>query len=625
MRAALVLFLLIYAPLLAQKPNVLWVTIEDTSPLFIGCYGNADARTPVIDRLAREGVRFTNAFSTGTVCAPSRCTIITGVRTYELGTGHHRSEFPLPDFVKGFPYYLRQQGYYVTNNNKTDYNIAHQDAFIRETWSERSLKAGWWGRQPGQPFFAVVNFEDSHQSRTMTHPYPWYEEHVLAALAPEDRTGEDDFEMPPFFRDSPTMRKQLARVYNSITLTDKKIGALLERLTADGLMDSTIIFFFGDHGQGIPRAKTNGINLGYRVPFIIWFPPVYRHLSPWGTGAVSDELISFEDLAPTMIGLAGGQVPEHMKGRMLLGTKRSPAPSRLFLSSDRADNGIDMVRSITDGRYLYSRNYMPYMPQMRYIRYMEIADIKKVMREDFAANHLDALQASLFEPRPAEYLFDLRNDTWETRNLIEDPSIKDVLTEMRRALDNNILAARDIMFLPEYEMKRLDKVTPYVFRQKEADYPLEAIYPAASLSGQHGVKIARQQARLLKSENSVVRYWAVTGLRSQPGEVLEPFKADIVRAMSDPYPPVVVTAAAIAYDLWNDPVGERHLAAFARGENLDLALMTINFLLYVRHPEPFTDVVRSVYERKDIPYDLSAASKDFLGKMSLIPNDWDNR
>lgn len=625
MRAALVLFLLIYAPLLAQKPNVLWVTIEDTSPHFIGCYGNADARTPVIDRLAREGVRFTNAFSTGTVCAPSRCTIITGVRTYELGTGHHRSEFPLPDFVKGFPYYLRQQGYYVTNNNKTDYNIAHQDAFIRETWSERSLKAGWWGRQPGQPFFAVVNFEDSHQSRTMTHPYPWYEEHVLAALAPEDRTGEDDFEMPPFFRDSPTMRKQLARVYNSITLTDKKIGALLERLTADGLMDSTIIFFFGDHGQGIPRAKTNGINLGYRVPFIIWFPPVYRHLSPWGTGAVSDELISFEDLAPTMISLAGGQVPEHMKGRMLLGTKRSPAPSRLFLSSDRADNGIDMVRSITDGRYLYSRNYMPYMPQMRYIRYMEIADIKKVMREDFAANHLDALQASLFEPRPAEYLFDLRNDTWETRNLIEDPSIKDVLTEMRRALDNNILAARDIMFLPEYEMKRLDKVTPYVFRQKEADYPLEAIYPAASLSGQHGVKIARQQARLLKSENSVVRYWAVTGLRSQPGEVLEPFKADIVRAMSDPYPPVVVTAAAIAYDLWNDPVGERHLAAFARGENLDLALMTINFLLYVRHPEPFTDVVRSVYERKDIPYDLSAASKDFLGKMSLIPNDWDNR
>lgn len=387
MRVSVFLLLLVFslASAYAQKPNILWVTIEDTSPHFIGIYGNRHASTPTIDGLAREGVRFTNAFSTGTVCAPSRCTIITGVRTYVLGTGNHRSTFPIPDFIKGFPHYMRQAGYYVTNNNKTDYNIAREKEFISEAWNERSLKAGWWNRKPGQPFFAVVNFEDSHQSRTMTHPYEWYQEHVLGELPPGDRISEAEFEMPPFYRDSPEMRKQISRVYNSIKLTDNKIAGLLERLERDGLMDSTIIFFYGDHGQGIPRAKTNGINLGHRVPFVIWFPPMYRHLSPWGTGRVSDELISFEDLAPTLISLAGGKVPAHMKGRILLGASRTPPVDKLFLTTDRSDNGIDMVRSVTNGRYFYSRNLMPFMPEARYIRYMEIADIKKIMRRDLAA------------------------------------------------------------------------------------------------------------------------------------------------------------------------------------------------------------------------------------------------
>ncbi len=156
-----------------QKPNILWVTIEDTSPQFIGCYGNAEASTPVIDRLASEGIRFTNAFSTGTVCSPSRSCIITGVKTYKMGTGNHRSEYPIPDFIKGFPYFLQKEGYYTTNNSKTDYNVANPENFTREAWNESSGKAGWWNRKPGQPFFAVFNFNDSHQSRTMTESYTW--------------------------------------------------------------------------------------------------------------------------------------------------------------------------------------------------------------------------------------------------------------------------------------------------------------------------------------------------------------------------------------------------------------------------------------------------------------------
>ncbi len=201
-----IIFLLSIYVFSQPKPNILWVTIEDTSPQFIGCYGNKNASTPVIDKLAEDGVRFTNAFSTGTVCSPSRTAIITGVKTYKTGTGNHRSKYPVPGFIKGFPFYLQQLGYYTTNNVKTDYNVAGEKEFILEAWSESSAKAGWWDRQPGQPFFAVFNYNDSHQSRTMTETYKWYLENVFRQLNLEEQIGDNDFEMPPFYRDSPEMR-----------------------------------------------------------------------------------------------------------------------------------------------------------------------------------------------------------------------------------------------------------------------------------------------------------------------------------------------------------------------------------------------------------------------------------
>ena len=626
-------FLSIILPLLwaffcadAQKPNILWITIEDTSPQFIGCYGNKQASTPYIDGLAKEGVRFTNAFSTGTVCAPSRNTIITGVRVYELGTGNHRSQYPIPGYIKGFPYYLRQEGYYVTNNNKTDYNLAGEKAFIAEAWNERSNRAGWWNRKPGQPFFAVFNFEDSHQSRTMTEPYDWYQEHVLGELPEDDRISENDFEMPPFYRDSPEMRRQFARVYNSIKLTDNKIGALLDRLRNDHLMDSTIIFFYGDHGEGIPRGKTNGIDLGYRVPFVIWFPKMYSHLSPWSTGVTSDELISFEDLAPTVISLAGGKVPAQMKGRVLIGRNRTAPVNKLFLSTDRSDNGIDVVRCVTNGNYFYSRNFMPFMPEARYIRYMEIAEIKQLMRKDLAAHHLNALQRSLFDPRPAESLYDTEQDPWQMRNLVDDPSMQPLLKEMRVSLKENILASRDVMLLPEYEIGLISgQTTPYQFRLDNQKYPIQEIYSAASLAGLRGDDIARQQVKLLKDPNKIVRYWAITGLRAQSEKDIAPFRDELRHAMSDPYPPVVITASAILYDSFKDRTAEENLKKYSQDSNMHLALMTINFLLYVNNPKPFVPTIQELNKDTDLVYDVAAAVKDFLGKSGYLPNNWENR
>ena len=596
-----------------DRPNILWITIEDTSPHFIGCYGNTDARTANIDQLAAEGVRFSNAFSTNTVCSPSRTTLITGVRTFEAGTGHHRSKYPLPDFIHGFPHYLQQAGYYTSNNSKTDYNVAREKAYIADAWNESSKTAGWWDRKPGQPFFAVFNYMDSHQSRTMTDSYEKYSQEVLDELPLADRIGDGDFQMPPFLRDSPEMRKQFARVYNSLKLTDNKIGELLDRLEKDSLRDSTIIFFYGDHGEGIPKGKTNGINLGYKVPFVVWFPPMYRHLSPWGAGMVTDELVDFEDLAPTLIALSGGEVPGYMKGRVLMGSKRSKQVAYLQLSSDRSDNGIDLVRSITDGRYMYSRNYMPFMPQGRYINYMEMGEVKRQMRADLEEGRLNTDQKQLFEPRPAEFLFDTEADPWEMENLANKSEYRTLLEKMRVRLERSILASRDVMFLPEYELADIARNgTAYAYRQSDVSYPIKEIYAAAALSGKRSKLVAEKQIGLLTSANKVVRYWATVGLRSQAAEDLKGYHAQLHRAMDDPYPPVRVTAAAIVYDVFGDGQAELLLKQDVTSENPHLALMAANYLLYVKNQQPFVHIIKTVAEGKNTDMNVKWAAEDFL-------------
>ena len=597
-----------------EKPNILWITIEDTSPQFIGCYGNKNASTPNIDKLAAKGIRFTNAFSTGTVCSPSRSAIVTGVPTYKLGTGNHRSNYPIPNFIKGFPYFLKQEGYYTSNNVKTDYNIANEKAFINEAWHESSNKASWSGKKENQPFFSVFNFADSHQSRTMSMPFDWYEKYVLNYLPENDKISDNAFKMPPFYKDSPEMRKQFARVYNSIKLTDNKIGKLLKKLQQDNLLENTIIFFFADHGEGMPRGKTNGINYGYRVPFIIKFPEKYKHLSPWGkAGTVTDELINFEDLAPTIINLANGKTPSYLKGRTLIGKHRDKEKEYLLLSSDRADNGPDLTRTITDGRFVYSRNFMPFLPELRYINYLEIADITKQMRLDYKNNQLNTLQKSLFETRPIEVLYDIENDLWETVNLVENPVFKSTLKKMRKQMYKSLFKVKDVHFLPEYEIGLISKnETPYEYRLDSKKYPFKDVYEAASLSGKKDKKTLKRQLKLLKCKNKIVRYWAILGLMSHDKNVLENYMKELYNTLQDSYPPVKITAAAMVYEFFGDEKAIKILKNYSNSQDANLALMTINYLLYVKNKNPFTATIKLVKEKPNHPYQVKAACNDFL-------------
>jgi hypothetical protein len=320
--------------------------------------------------------------------------------------------------------------------------------------------------------------------------------------------------------------------------------------------------------------------------------------------------------------MTGGKVPEYMKGRVLMGKDRSKLANHLALSEVRSDNGIDLVRSVTNDKYMYSRNFMPFMPEVRYIRYMEIGEIKQQMRKDLADNKLNQLQKSLFEDRPTEFLFDIENDRWETKNLANNPDFKPVMEQMRNQLKREILQSRDVLLLPEYEIGLISETTtPYEFRLKDENYPVAEIYEAASLSGYRGKDIASQQIALLGNPNKIVRYWGILGLRSQSPEDLKPFSNAIIKAMNDEYPPVAITTSAIVWQEYGNKSSAEILKKYCASENMDLALMAINNLLYMKNKQPFIETIKAVHEMKGRNYNVKAACMDFLGSLGLVPNN----
>jgi arylsulfatase A-like enzyme len=504
-----------------EKPNILWITIEDTSPHFIGCYGNAGVKTPNIDQLAKEGLRFTNAYSTNTVCAPSRFTILTGVRSSAAGTGNHRTHYRIPAEITGFPHLLKKSGYYTTNNAKTDYNVADQKLLVAQNWDESSGKASYANRKPGQPFFSVFNFNESHQSRTMTFARSWYVQNVLEKIPADNRVKPEEVIVPPFYRDSPEMREQIVRLYNSLHDVDMKVGELIAKLKADGEWENTIVFFFGDHGQGMPGFKTHASSLGHKVPFIICVPAKYQHLVPAAAGTTYDGLVHFEDLAPTILSVTGTPAPDYMKGTVFLGTNKK-APQRYFWGArDNTDEVIDIGRTIIRDSLVYIRNYYPHLPTIQRHKYMDLSDIMQLIRKDQKEGKLNALQSSVVNGhRAAESLFNIKQDPWESHDLATLPAYQGVLKELRNANQEAILKNRDVMFAPEYVLSKTDQSdTLYKFRLDQSKYPLDQILNAAETVGR-GKSYLKKQKDLLTNKNAVVRYWAVIGLHNQDKKVL---------------------------------------------------------------------------------------------------------
>lgn len=449
----------------ASQPNILWITAEDMSPV-LGCYGDDFAITPNIDQLATESVRYLNAFATAPVCSPVRSCLITGVYAPSLGTHNMRSAFAIPEHIRGFPAYLRDAGYYTSNNVKTDYNTSSWKRLIAESWHESSNTAHWRKRsdkQKGRPFFSVFNLMTSHQSRSMVWTHERFQKEVQSRLAPHEIHDPAQVILPPYYPDTPFIRRTVARFYDCVTAMDHEVGAILRQLEEDGLADDTIVFFYSDHGSGMPRHKRALLDSGMHVPLLIRFPEKYRHLAPVPAGKTTDHLVSFIDFPPTVLTLAGVDVPAHMQGQPFLGAKKHKPREYAFGHRDRVDEAIDVARSVRDKQYLYIRNYMPHLSYNQPTAWPDLGQIRHEFYRLTDRNKMTAAQWHFAGPtRPREELYDCRTDPQNLRNLADSPEHLDVLTQRRIALRQHLSATRDLGFLPEVAASKLFKdVAPW--------------------------------------------------------------------------------------------------------------------------------------------------------------------
>ena len=436
------------------KPlNILWLSVEDMSP-WLACYGDKTAPTPNIDRLAREGVRYTNAFATTPVCAPARHTIITGMYATSTGAMHMRNgtrsaaadrnpegaykDIPLyeavpPPEVRCFSEFLRGAGWYATNNVKTDYQFKPPPT----AWDESSGKAHWRNRKDGQPFFAVFNCNFTHESQA----FPDAEKRA-------DVVKPADVPVPPYYPDTPTVRKTLAQTYNNLVAMDKWIGERLAELEEAKLLDSTIVVFFSDHGVGLPRGKRSPYHSGIRVPLIVRFPDGQR------AGTTDERLVSFIDWAPTTLSLAGIKQPAYMRGVPFLGQFAGDPSKYAFVTADRVDATTDTVRALTDGRYKYVRNLrtdVPHLPRTAYREKLEIMRDLHALRTGAQATPEQWQIVST--SKPPEEFYDTQSDPHEVKNVVDAPEHQARIKEMREALERWQAETKDLgLIQPESKL-----------------------------------------------------------------------------------------------------------------------------------------------------------------------------
>lgn len=530
----------------AKKPNILWITCEDTGP-DLGCYGDAYAVTPNLDALAARGMRYRLAWSTAPVCAPARTTIITGVYPPALGAEHMRSEVALPAFMKLYPQFLREQGYYCSNNSKTDYNVTPPG----QVWDDSSGQAHWRNRRPDQPFFAIFNDTGTHESQVRKRPHEWKHDPAKAPV-------------PAYHPDTPEVRQDWAQYYDNVTAMDAKAGKILAELKADGLADDTIVLFCGDHGPGMPRCKRWPYDSGLHVALLLHVPPKYQELAPeeYKTGGVSARPVGFIDIAPTLLSLAGVKPPEWMQGHAFMGPFATPPPKYQFGFRGRMDERYDLVRSVRNERYVYLRQYLPHLIYGQFIDFMFQTPTTRLWKQLYDEGKLQPPQTYFWQTKPFEELYDLENDPDETKNLAGSAEHRAVLEELRQANRAHLLAIRDTGFLSEAEVhRRADAAgrTIYEFGHDPALYPLERILDMADIASLRAPGTEPQLLKGLADPDSGVRYWAALGLLMRGQNGFAAGRAALGAALQDESPSVRIVAAQALGQHGNDEELKRAL------------------------------------------------------------------
>ncbi|MES2695503.1 MAG: sulfatase-like hydrolase/transferase, partial [Verrucomicrobiota bacterium] len=487
-------------------------------------------RTPNIDALAAKGMLFKRAWSNHPVCAPARTVIASGLYGWTSGGINMRSMVPIPAGKKLYPQFLREAGYYTTNNSKEDYNISKPAG----TWDTSSGQAHWKNRPGSQPFFAVFNSTKSHESQLRTRPH-------------KQITRPADVRVPAYHPDTPVVRQDWAQYYDKVSEADADAGARLKELAEAGLTENTIVFYYGDHGSGMPRSKRWPSNSGLHVPMVVYFPEKYRHLAPkeYQPGGKSDRMVSFVDLAPTVLSIAGVKPPEWMEGHAFAGPHQTGPQPYLFGGRNRMDERIDLVRSVTDGRYVYLRNFYPHVSQAQRVAFQFETPTTAQWFQLYTEGKTNEAQSIFWRtPKAPEELYDLQSDRDEVKNLAASPEHRAVLEKLRGAVREQAAKSRDVGFLPEGGMHlRAEGSTPYDMARDEKKYAFAKIYAAADLASQLDPAALPQLQKLATDSDNAIRYWAALGFLMRGKAGVAAGAPALRQALNDASPYVRIVAA----------------------------------------------------------------------------------
>ena len=453
-----------------------------------------------------------------------------------MGTQHLRSEVEIPDEVRTLPHYLRDAGYYCSNNSKEDYNF--QDSSI---WDESSKQAHWRNRPEGKPFFSVFNIETTHQSKIFGTDEEFHEKYGHR-LSDEQRHDPDNMMIPPYFFDTPVTRKMWARYYDLVTIMDWQVQDILDQLQEDGLAENTIIFFFADHGTGMPRGKRTLYDSGLKVPFIVKAPTAYQQALELIPGTQSDRLVNFVDFAPTVLSIIGQKVPDQMQGSAFLGEHQQPAREYVFATSDRVDEAFEISRSVRGQRFLYIRNYLPHLPLTQPNFYTDQSEVMVELRRVLAEGNLTPAQQHMWAPsRPAEELYDTEADPYQVNNLAGDSEHATVLTDMRAAQQQWAIETHDSGLIPEPMMQRLaEGSTIYEMVRDTTIFPVHSVLKLIN-----GIQIdGNFEGQQIQNYDPISRFWLITSLR--PNLVLTPsVQSWLQECLNDSFSSVQIQAAKL--------------------------------------------------------------------------------
>ena len=531
-----------------ERPNILWLVSEDND-LFLGCYGDRLARTPTLDKLAREGVLFERCFAQP-VCAPSRFALITG--TYAIGSGpahHMRAQGHIAPGRQGFPALLRQAGYYTSNNAKTDYN---SPISIRDAWNNCGKAAHWRKRSEAQqPFFSVFNHEVTHESCLFPLKEP------AKDFVPTDPAK---VRLPPYQPDTPEMRADWARYYDCMALLDEQIAAKLKDLEKDGLAENTIVFYYSDNGGVLPRSKRFLEESGTHVPLIVYFPPKWRHLAPAAPGSRLTQPVCFVDFAPTVLSLAGVPIPDYMEGRAFAGPK-ARTNEFVFCTRDRMDERYDMMRSVMDRRWLYIRNFRPDLAYVQPLEYMFRARGYQSWAKAAREGKLTPATAQFWGQKPPEELYDMQNDSDSIKNLAGDPACRETLDRLRAALKRHTLEVHDNGLVPEGSA-----LEGYEASRRPGAFPVERTFELATLASDRVAGNLPKFVAGLADPSEPIRWWAAQGC-TMLGKAAAPAEAALRQRLDDPSGAVQVAAAEALTQLGHTDLALPVLERWLRGTN----------------------------------------------------------